>query len=171
MRPGCENILVILRKDDGFDDLTSLLLGEDAKFCRLERAGCVGPVYPHRSAATTLTEDKDDDCQALHGYHKPRLIFCRRQYRHRRAASAGASGAHHRQYAIVGLRRDIDGEDDLLVCAEADTARDARVALKERNPDVMIGTSDSIKATESSWVRDVRASLPEVADPRALESR
>src|ERR1700736_3469780 len=37
-----------------------------------------------------------------------------------------------------GLRRVIDGEDDLFVCAEADTARDARVALKERNPDVMI---------------------------------
>jgi len=29
-----------------------------------------------------------------------------------------------------GLRRVIDGEDDLLVCAEADTARDARLRSK-----------------------------------------
>jgi len=31
-----------------------------------------------------------------------------------------------------GLRGFIDGEHDLFVCAEADTARDARVAIKER---------------------------------------
>ena len=38
----------------------------------------------------------------------------------------------------AGLRRVIDAEDDLLVCAEADTARDARTAIKERNPDAIV---------------------------------
>jgi DNA-binding NarL/FixJ family response regulator len=56
-----------------------------------------------------------------------------------------------------GLRRVIDGEDDLFVCAEADTARDARVAIKERNPDVMIADIGLNQGDGIELVRDVRA--------------
>src|SRR6202795_3751430 len=37
-----------------------------------------------------------------------------------------------------GLRRIMENEEDLVVCGEAETARDARSAIKELNPDVMI---------------------------------
>src|SRR3979411_2360704 len=37
-----------------------------------------------------------------------------------------------------GLRRVMENEDDLTVCGEAETARDARTAIKELNPDVVI---------------------------------
>ena len=56
-----------------------------------------------------------------------------------------------------GLRRVIDGEEDLCVCAEADTARDARVAIKERNPDVMIADIGLNQGDGIELVRDVRA--------------
>ena len=56
-----------------------------------------------------------------------------------------------------GLRRVIDGEEDLLVCAEADTARDARVAIKERSPDVMIADIGLNQGDGIELVRDVRA--------------
>jgi DNA-binding NarL/FixJ family response regulator len=56
-----------------------------------------------------------------------------------------------------GLRRVIDGEDDLFVCAEADTARDARVAIRERSPDVMIADIGLNQGDGIELVRDVRA--------------
>jgi DNA-binding NarL/FixJ family response regulator len=56
-----------------------------------------------------------------------------------------------------GLRRVIDGEEDLFVCAEADTARDARVAIKERSPDVMIADIGLNQGDGIELVRDVRA--------------
>jgi DNA-binding NarL/FixJ family response regulator len=59
-----------------------------------------------------------------------------------------------------GLRRVIDGEDDLFVCAEADTARDARVAIRERNPDVMIADIGLNQGDGIELVRDVRAHYP-----------
>ncbi len=37
-----------------------------------------------------------------------------------------------------GLRRVMENEEDLIVCGEAETARDARAAIKESNPDVVI---------------------------------
>src|SRR5450631_1637592 len=59
-----------------------------------------------------------------------------------------------------GLRRVIDGEQDLFVCAEADTARDARVAIRERNPDVMIADIGLNQGDGIELVRDVRAHYP-----------
>jgi DNA-binding NarL/FixJ family response regulator len=82
------------------------------------------------------------------------------------APSAVASGKRGARRVLIidnhpivreGLRRVIDGEDDLFVCAEADTARDARVALKERNPDVMIADIGLNQGDGIELVRDVRA--------------
>jgi DNA-binding NarL/FixJ family response regulator len=56
-----------------------------------------------------------------------------------------------------GLRRVIENEDDLLVCAEADNARDARNAIKERNPDVIIADIGLNQGDGIELVRDVRA--------------
>ncbi len=56
-----------------------------------------------------------------------------------------------------GLRRVIENEDDLMVCAEADNARDARDAIKERNPDVIIADIGLKHGDGIELVRDVRA--------------
>ena len=56
-----------------------------------------------------------------------------------------------------GLRRVIENEEDLLVCAEADNARDARAAIKERNPDVIIADIGLRQGDGIELVRDVRA--------------
>jgi DNA-binding NarL/FixJ family response regulator len=56
-----------------------------------------------------------------------------------------------------GLRRVIDAEDDLLVCAEADTARDARNAIKERHPDAIVADIGLNQGDGIDLVRDVRA--------------
>src|SRR5882762_7932781 len=53
-----------------------------------------------------------------------------------------------------GLRRVMENEDDLTVCGEAETAWDARTAIKELNPDVMIAD------ISIELVRDVRAHYP-----------
>jgi DNA-binding NarL/FixJ family response regulator len=59
-----------------------------------------------------------------------------------------------------GLCRIMDNEDDLVVCGEAETARDARSAIKELNPDVMIADI-SLKLSDGiELVRDVRAHHP-----------
>jgi DNA-binding NarL/FixJ family response regulator len=57
----------------------------------------------------------------------------------------------------AGLRRVIDKEDDLQVCAEADTARDARTAIKDRHPDVIIADIGLNQGDGIELVRDVRA--------------
>ena len=57
----------------------------------------------------------------------------------------------------AGLRRVIDAEDDLLVCAEADTARDARTAIKERHPDAIVADIGLNQGDGIDLVRDVRA--------------
>ncbi|HLZ97645.1 MAG TPA: response regulator transcription factor [Steroidobacteraceae bacterium] len=59
-----------------------------------------------------------------------------------------------------GLRGILDGEDDLAVCGEAQTAREARMAIKELNPDVLV-TEFSLKQGDGiDLVRDVRAHHP-----------
>lgn len=59
-----------------------------------------------------------------------------------------------------GLRRVIEQEDDLLVCAEADTARDARTAIRERSPDAIIADIGLNQGDGIELVRDIRAHYP-----------
>jgi DNA-binding NarL/FixJ family response regulator len=56
-----------------------------------------------------------------------------------------------------GLRRIIENEGDLVVCAEADTAGDARRAIKESNPDVIVADIGLNQGDGIELVRDVRA--------------
>jgi len=59
-----------------------------------------------------------------------------------------------------GLQQIIEGESDLVVCAEADTALAARAAIKESNPDVLV-TDISLKQGDGiELVRHVRAHHP-----------
>jgi len=51
----------------------------------------------------------------------------------------------------------IENEDDLVICAEADTARDARNAIKECNPDAIIADIGLNQGDGIELVRDVRA--------------
>lgn len=57
----------------------------------------------------------------------------------------------------AGLRRVIESQTDLMVCAEADTARDARAAIKECSPDVIIADIGLNQGDGIELVRDVRA--------------
>ena len=61
-----------------------------------------------------------------------------------------------------GLRRVMENEDDLTVCGEAETARDARTAIKELNPDVMIADISLKQGDGIELVRDVRAHHPQL---------
>ncbi len=56
-----------------------------------------------------------------------------------------------------GLRRVMENEDDLSVCGEAETVRDARAAIKDLNPDVMIADISLKQGDGIELVRDVRA--------------
>jgi DNA-binding NarL/FixJ family response regulator len=56
-----------------------------------------------------------------------------------------------------GLRRVMENEDDLSVCGEAETVRDARSAIRELNPDVMIADISLKQGDGIELVRDVRA--------------
>ena len=59
-----------------------------------------------------------------------------------------------------GLRSILDGEDDLTVCGEAETAREARSAIKELNPDVLVAEFSLRQGDGIDLVRDVRAHHP-----------
>src|SRR5258708_2354445 len=61
-----------------------------------------------------------------------------------------------------GLRRIMENEDDLIVCGEAETARDARTAIKELSPDVMIADISLKQSDGIELVRDVRAHHPQL---------
>jgi DNA-binding NarL/FixJ family response regulator len=61
-----------------------------------------------------------------------------------------------------GLRRIIEQEDDLMVCAEADTARGARIAIKETGPHVIIVELGLSRGDGIKLVRDVRAQYPQL---------
>ncbi len=56
-----------------------------------------------------------------------------------------------------GLRRVIENEDDLMICAEAGTARNARNAINECTPDIMIADIGLNQGDGIELVRDVRA--------------
>lgn len=59
-----------------------------------------------------------------------------------------------------GLRRLIDQEEDLSVCGEAETVRDARAAIKEHNPDAIIVDISLKQGDGIELVRDARAHYP-----------
>ena len=61
-----------------------------------------------------------------------------------------------------GLRRVMENEDDLDVCGEAETARDARAAIKEQTPDVIIADISLKQGDGIELVRDVRAHHPQL---------
>src|SRR6202051_5068333 len=61
-----------------------------------------------------------------------------------------------------GLRRVMENEDDLTVGGEAETARDARTAIKEFSPDVMIADISLKQGDGIELVRDVRAHYPQL---------
>ena len=61
-----------------------------------------------------------------------------------------------------GLRRIMENEEDLVVCGEAETARDARTAIKELTPDVMIADISLKQSDGIELVRDVRAHHPQL---------
>ena len=59
-----------------------------------------------------------------------------------------------------GLRRLIDQEEDLDVCAEAETVREARAAIREHRPDAIIVDISLKQGDGLELVRDVRAQYP-----------
>lgn len=59
-----------------------------------------------------------------------------------------------------GLRRLIDGEGDLEVCAEAGTMREARQAIREQDPDVMVVDISLKEGDGMELIKDVRAHHP-----------
>ena len=61
-----------------------------------------------------------------------------------------------------GLRRIMENEEDVRVCGEAETSRDARNAIKELNPDVMIADISLKQSDGVELVRDVRAHYPQL---------
>jgi CheY-like chemotaxis protein len=61
-----------------------------------------------------------------------------------------------------GLRRVMENEDDLTVCGEAESARDARTAIKELNPDVVVADISLKQGDGIELVRDVRAHHPQL---------
>jgi DNA-binding NarL/FixJ family response regulator len=61
-----------------------------------------------------------------------------------------------------GLRRIIEHEDDLLVCAEADSINGARTAIRESNPQVIIADISLNQGDGIELVRDVRAHYPQL---------
>jgi DNA-binding NarL/FixJ family response regulator len=61
-----------------------------------------------------------------------------------------------------GLRRIMQNEDDLTVCGEAETTSQARTAIKELNPDIVITDLSLTRGDGIELVRDVRAHHPQL---------
>lgn len=59
-----------------------------------------------------------------------------------------------------GLRSVLENEADLLVCGEAATAREGRIAVRELSPDVLIADISLRQGDGIELVRDVRAHHP-----------
>jgi DNA-binding NarL/FixJ family response regulator len=59
-----------------------------------------------------------------------------------------------------GFRRIIEHEDDLLVCAEADTVSGAHRAIEASNPDVIVADINFKQGDGIDLVRNVRAHYP-----------
>ncbi len=78
--------------------------------------------------------------------------------------------AAHRYYRVLiaddhpivrqGLRRLIEQEDDLRVCGEAETVRDAKTAIRELRPDVVVIDISLRQGDGIELVKDTRAHYP-----------
>jgi DNA-binding NarL/FixJ family response regulator len=68
-------------------------------------------------------------------------------------------------HAIVreGLRHTIENEAGLAVCGEADSEQEARIAIRESDPDVMIMELNLRQGDGIALVRDARAHHPQLA--------
>jgi DNA-binding NarL/FixJ family response regulator len=88
------------------------------------------------------------------------------------ASPTGLSGGKRRARRVLivddhpivrqGLRRVMENEEDLTVCGEAETARDARALIKELSPDVVIADISLKQGDGIELVRDVRAHHPQL---------
>jgi DNA-binding NarL/FixJ family response regulator len=85
--------------------------------------------------------------------------------------SGGANGKRKARRVLIvddhpivrqGLCRIMESEEDLTVCGEAETARDARTAIKELNPDVVIADLSLKQGDGIELVRDIRAHYPQL---------
>ncbi len=83
------------------------------------------------------------------------------------SAPRPAARQHHRvliadDHPIVrqGLRRLIEQEDDLRVCGEAETVRDAKTAIRELQPDVVVIDISLRQGDGIELVKDTRAHYP-----------
>jgi DNA-binding NarL/FixJ family response regulator len=61
-----------------------------------------------------------------------------------------------------GLKQMIDAEPDLVVCGEAQSDREARAAIRELDPDVMIVDVSLAQGDGMDLVREVHAQRPEM---------
>src|SRR5271170_4687254 len=61
-----------------------------------------------------------------------------------------------------GLRRVMENEEDLVVCGEAETARDARIAIRELKPEVVIVDISLKQGDGIELVKDARAHHPQL---------
>jgi DNA-binding NarL/FixJ family response regulator len=61
-----------------------------------------------------------------------------------------------------GLRQMIDAEPDMMVCGEAQSDREARAALREVDPDVMIVDVSLAQGDGMDLVREVHAQRPKL---------
>jgi DNA-binding NarL/FixJ family response regulator len=85
-------------------------------------------------------------------------------------AGRGRSAGDRRRVLIVddhpivrhGLKTMIDAEPDLMVCGEAQSDREARAALREVDPDVMIVDVSLAQGDGMDLVREVHAQRPEL---------
>jgi len=59
-----------------------------------------------------------------------------------------------------GLRRMLENEVDLVVCGEAETIRETRMAIKEQDPDVVVADINLKQCDGLELLRDVRAHHP-----------
>jgi len=85
-------------------------------------------------------------------------------------STARPSGVYRRRVLIVddhpivrqGLRLMLDREPDLVVCGEAQSEREARAAIRELKPDIVIVDISLAEGDGLELVRDVHAHHPEL---------
>jgi DNA-binding NarL/FixJ family response regulator len=59
-----------------------------------------------------------------------------------------------------GLRSILEDQDDLALCGEAESSREARNAIRELNPDVVVVEFSLKQGDGIDLVRDIRAAHP-----------